>query len=287
MNKLTITRGNQEANIWINDTKYLIGPNFKYKYELVRNIKQYCVHSISETSEFSKSITSLKINDHPVNYKKVNLFEVNQYWDLTTDLKLGTKSMILKWLEVKLQSVEYIDLINTLNFSLRMLADEVSAENDFISINSNDFNYKAIAKLLIPKLVGITEDEMNLYDLSYDLLLALQLKMINDIVAVNNEVNLIIIDLRIISTKLLQQISQMKNCYILVLSNSMDSRFNYEDIVLCKNKILDLADEETLYDFFNNENRCNWNLKEIKEYMDTYLHGKWDNNTEIIDRLLG
>ena len=81
-----------------------------------------------------------------VSNKRMLFLEINPYYSLMEDCKLNSKSLVLKYLEKKLQDKIYFDTIRTLDILFQSLAEE--ANDDDLKITFHEMNVKQLLKIL-------------------------------------------------------------------------------------------------------------------------------------------
>lgn len=287
MNRIVIKKGNEEIDLIIDNVKYIIGNNYLEKYKLLNNIRNYFSNNlVSEYTNENGLSVKLLLDDKPINIKRTYFFEISSNFNLTNDLKLQSKSLILKYLEVLINNKEYNDTINTINILFESLSQEINTESliniDFVTIVT-----KQIIKLIIPSLIsdGIQKNE---FDLSYEQLILLQLNLIEYIVNNNQEIEIIIIllDLPYINKKIVTKINTFKKCYFIITIPNYLEQMEFNDIVIYNKVKLDLASEEELYEIVCNNNYNFLTITEVLEYMKDYLLNKDSEHTRFIKKIL-
>ena len=89
---------------------------------------------------------------------------------------MTTHSLIAKYLEILIAQDENIDTINTINLLLESFTNEL--DNELIYPEFITYTPKQFLKILLPRFLK-EEDQANEYDLSYNEIILIQLKMIN------------------------------------------------------------------------------------------------------------
>jgi len=288
MNKLTVVKGLDKYEIILQDYKIIYGSNYNIKFDILRTILKFYKNNKSSVYAIEENnIAKLYINDKEVKSKDILVFHVNKYYSMIDDFKLSTKSLITKYLETLLYNDEFFDTINTLNILFESLSQEITIESS-VSGCFNTMVPKQLIKLLTPQYLDndISKDE---YDLSLEEIIIFQLNLIDYINKHDNTINhmIICIELPRLTEKIYSKIIEMKNCYILIFTELEDSLI--EDIskyYLCENKVLDLADENQVFNLICDNNYKLLTLKEGREYMEKYVFEKEHENARFIMDLL-
>lgn len=131
-------------------------------------------------SEYYENLnsSSIKLNDQNLNGINSIYFTLNPYFNIDVDLKLGTKSLLLKYLEIILEDMSFINKIEDIDNFIT----ELNQNNDIDIIEDNyklifDFDnieIKDIIKFMKPKIL-INDYEANYLDMEYEDILLYQL----------------------------------------------------------------------------------------------------------------
>lgn len=271
MNKLTIKKGMKKYEFGIHNIKYILGNNIENKYEFIQIIKEV-MWNIKDTEYALNNIghAEMLLNDKAINYKTMNFFFVNTYYSINNDLKLTSQSIISKYIETMISKIDYIDTINTINILLESFSDEL--DTNIIYPRFITYTPKQFLKILNPLFLK-NNDQANEYDLSYNDIILLQLKMINYISCNQDNKILCLIDIPKLTKEINDYIQTMKQCYIIISTLLYDTDLFMDDIYLIDHHI-DLHNDEELYNFFVDRGICT--LQEAKEQMDNIIKNKLD-----------
>lgn len=293
MDKISIKYNNQLLDVSIDNYKLVIGNNYEEIYEIIKAIKgSFDKNHLSEYKDNIYSKYSISFNDSVIDLRYWELFEISHMFDLNNDLKLGSKSALLKYFDAALKNIEYTDELNTLNGLFTLLADDViqpsidlSMENINLKANLQEVNLKNIVKYLI---VNILKNEMdaNYYDFDYSEIINLQLKIYNKIAEANfDKQYLCIVEIPFINEEIFDAISNLRqsNLKIMVFTNSLNNRYiNNANTIIISNRILDLFNEEHVYDILLDYYK-DTDLKSIQNYLIEMLNDKFTAyNTDLI-----
>ena len=121
MNKITIDNGSNSIDIQMDHKKYIIGNNMQEKRNLELMIKQFFQKTESEYRSENNLEAKILMDGEAVSNKRMLFLEINPYYSLIEDCKLSSKSLVLKYLEKKLQDKIYFDTIRTLDILFNLL----------------------------------------------------------------------------------------------------------------------------------------------------------------------
>lgn len=296
MEKITLIYENESIDIIIDKFKYVLGNNYKLKFNYIQTIRNHFNKTNqTEYNEQFQNRRSVFVDDKIADVRKWNLIEVNSFFDLNNDLKLGSKSVILKYYESLLKDIEYTDLVTTINGLLSdlnetIINNETNFENIDIMLLNNiqPINAKSILKMLD---VSVFKNEMdaNLYDLKYSELISLQIHIALKIAERNIDKRYIILmdisDITAEIHKLIETIN-LDNLFVLVFADKAQEleTIAINQIAYCKRDFLDLINEEHLYNKIILDLPFRLSIKEVQEEMLEYTKGNiTDINCKIID----
>lgn len=273
MKRIVIEGISSDNNTIIVDKyKLLFGLNINTKFYIRNCLRKYFDKDTKSEYEIEKSIkTNVLINDKYIDLKQYNYVEMFDLYDLKDDIKLGTKSLLLKYFDLYLDKIEYNDLFISTNNILKALESEVELNLDLESFNIIgefiDLSKKSLLKMI--ELNVIKEElETSTYLLSYEEILNLQLELIKKIAKLDNTKEYIaLVDIPVLSNNLLNKIKhEIDNLTILVFSYLTDNSENIEtnNIAIVDKDIIDLYNHEQLYEISITINK-NLSINELKE----------------------
>lgn len=272
MNLLTVKKGNKRYDLQIDNIKYCIGDNFEERYNFASILKETFLSS--KESEYSANNTGqaqVLINDKEIKIKEVNFYQVNLNYSISSDIKLTTRSLIAKYLEILIAQNENIDTINTINLLLESFSNEL--DNELIYPKFITYTPKQFLKILLPIFLK-EEDQANEYDLSYNEIILFQLKMIEFIS--NNQLNktICLIDLPYLTKEINDCLISMKNCFNVVMFYKTNRNLLYKNVYLFDNQLIDLNDDQQIYNMNINKGICT--LQEAQQMIINNIKNKLD-----------
>lgn len=270
MNLLTIKNGTNKWNLQINHVKYIISDS-SANYTLLQAIRLFTSKDKSENRIENNFSTKILINEKEIELKNNMFIEISETYSLNEDKKLTTKSLMLKYLESKLQNQEYFDTISTIDILLNSLSEEVNDES-LLKIMFNGANYKQLIKMLSPYY----EDELQKdeFDLTRDELILFQLDLVEYISNHNSKYDNIFVfgKLDNLSDKNLQKINKIENVKLMIFTNYYNDLMNVQNTALLQDKIIDLADMEQIYYDLSQKSLQTYTLQEVEQMTIDYLH---------------
>lgn len=274
MNLLTIKNGTNKWNLQMNHVKYIISDS-STNYTLLQAIRLFTSKDKSENRTENNISTKIFINEKEIELKNNLFIEISEMYSLNEDKKLTTKSLMLKYLEIKLQNQEYFDTISTIDILLNSLSEEVNDES-LLKIMFNGTNYKQLIKILSPYY----EDELQKdeFDLTRDELILFQLDLVElDLVEYisnhNSKYDNIFVfgKLDNLSDKILQKINEIENVKLIIFTNYYNDLMNIQNTALLQDKIIDFADMEQIYYDLSQKSLRTYMLQEVEQMTINYL----------------
>lgn len=280
MNLLTIKNGTNKWNLQMNHVKYIISDS-SANYTLLQAIRLFTSKDKSENRTENNISTKIFINEKEIELKNNMFIEISEMYSLNEDKKLTTKSLMLKYLEIKLQNQEYFDTISTIDILLNSLSEEVNDES-MLKIMFNGTNYKQLIKMLSPYY----EDELQKdeFDLTRDELILFQLDLVEYISNHNSKYDNIFAfgKLDNLSDKILQKINKIENVKLMIFTNYYNDLMNVQNTALLQDKIIDLADMEQIYNDLSQKSLQTYTLQEVEQMTINYLQQIYTHQTHDI-----
>ena len=284
MNKITIKNGNNKYDITINRVKYVFSSN-QDEFKIKQSFRNYFSKNKSEFRKENGNSNKVLFNDKDLDVKRTLFVEINSDFSINEDCKLNSKSLILKYLELRLQDREYFDTINTINSLFESLSEELKDENGLNTL-FDAMDFKHLSKLINPYYFDeLQKDE---YDLTFEELLLFQIKLIKYISLNNNfyEYIIVFIDLDEVTQNLIQQINSLLNCYVICFSKNYVLEMS-DDAAIIENEVFDLSNIEEVYAYFYQKSSNILPIEEVRLYMKQYIIDKYTyKKIDIIDELI-
>ncbi|WP_314232092.1 hypothetical protein [Solobacterium moorei] len=270
MRKLTIKKGIFKTDLLIDKYKFIIGNNEIQKLNLKRAIKEFRVGlPLSEYEEENHNNVHVYLDDNELAQKKINIYFISPNYEFYQELKLQSKSILLKAIINELSDESYIETFLTIQSLTEMLCIQFNEDHD-IKLRDIKISPTTFAKLIEPTLV-IDDFEMNEFDLSIEDFICLQLDLIRQATSISKQENLIIVDCPIVTNKIQDKVKEISNSMIIVFCRTIQTDYLLNNCYLIDKFTIDLADEESIYECICNEILCVSNLKEGVNYMKEYV----------------
>ncbi len=280
MNLLTIKNGTNKWNLQMNHVKYIISDS-SMNYTMLQAIRLFTSKDKSENRTENNISTKIFINEKEIELKNNMFIEISETYSLNEDKKLTTKSLMLKYLESKLQNQEYFDTISTIDILLNSLSEEVNDES-MLKIMFNGTNYKQLIKMLSPYY----EDELQKdeFDLSRDELILFQLDLIEYISDHNSKYYNIFVfgKLDNLSNKILHKINAIEKIKLIIFTNCYNDLMDVQNTSLLQDKIIDFADMEQIYYDLSQKSLQTYTLQEVEQMTMDYLQQACTHKTHDI-----
>lgn len=287
MNKITVTKKNTTISFSFGKVKCLVGQNIESKDFICRTIKKHFFGiDHSEYDRETDSLTDVLIDEKPLDTKKWKMYEISDHYDIDADLKMGSKTIMLKYIEMALVNIEYDDTLQTINILFNELAsivEEKINQNELKPSLSVEFP-ELTTKFLIKNMVlnALKDDyKVNGFNLSVEELLSIQIKMCIDIARTNPLYEyLFIIDSNFISFQLMKLVEEhdlMNLHFIISTRDSIDTTI--DNVVSVEKYVIDFANDVDIYNEILMNLEVSLSLDELKEELKLYV--KKDKNLSL------
>lgn len=203
---------------------------------------------------------------------------MNLNFSIVEDCKMTAKSLIQRYLEIKLGNSEIHETVNTLEILFQALAEEVSDE-DVIKLIFDGINGRSLLKLMKPYY--IEEYQKDEFDLTYDELILLQLKLIQYIIdaEVSKEQNLVIMQIPMLTESLVERIYKMSHCLVIAFTDEITENMHMDDLYIVEQDKVDAADVESLFYEIENKTGKLYPLEELKTIMEKCIREQYAQRT--------
>ena len=257
MNRFTFGLGYKEFNIDVENYKFLVGNDIKTKYDIYTIIRS--VFNKTPNSEYAieeNNKHQLKFNDRPIELRNWKIIEITPFFDLETDMKMGSKSLMNKYLESFGDFLEQNEIYNTLSILINSLNEEFFDTNTKISFGDKkvklqlgEISKNTFAKEIFPTIVS-NNFECNSADMDYEDIILFQLAIVEKIL--NNGINynvLIYCNIPYLTKKIELAIYRLKysNAYLFV-DTPIPPNIDLTDICIVGKHFIDLANQEDVLD---------------------------------------
>lgn len=254
MDQIMIQDSDAIRRINVDKYKVLIGNNHEMKYSFLKKLEaSFQKVSTSDYREENQIELKMKINGDRPDLKRWQFYFIHSWLNLEDEMKLGSKSILLKYLETQIQEVEFNEYYQLLNqsiisFNEDFLSDvKIEVDDSRIAFQLNEITQKTLVKNIASKLL-IDDFEADELDLPYYNKFAHYIKMISLVANKNRGMNfLVTIDCPSFTHKICTLIEESpQNTKYLINCNHLGRSISTENIIICGKKMIDLADEESV-----------------------------------------
>ncbi len=274
MMDLQILTHYENINIFLSNIKYIYIDNYNQKRRIISTLEAYFSKEKDSEYAMENNYTSKILSDgKPLNISDFDFYKITDYFDLNTELKLGAKSLFLKYLESKISKLDYCDSYQTLKYILQDIEEEIqdSIAEEIHSINFKlkfELEKKQLLKLL--NLLILKEDFFaNHLDISFNEIVLLQLEILFSLTKSAAKKTIIVIDTSYIDNNWLNQMKLFQsNVFFLIFCPNLNLlEIASKDIYLLKNDLeLDFYDDNKIYELSLEENR-NYTMEEYRTFL--------------------
>lgn len=272
MIKITLIKGTKNTEILLDKYKIFIGNNYYKKFDIMQMFRSLN-HSKSEYAKENNEEVYLMINDELVGSKSYIIYEVNSFFNFDVDLKLGTKSLSYLFLLSKLMDEIHVDVFNTINLLLESLQNDINDNLKSVRVSFDELNPKSLLKL--SSLSLIKEDMVNdSCDLSFEDFIIQQLLLLYDISKDSLIPMFVLIDVPIITDKILRFITLFENVYFLIFTNEYPEISEIKNVYMIDEVSIDFADEQLVYEIYGEKGGNLFTMEEVKAYLFNCINKK-------------
>lgn len=287
MREIKLYIDNDEISFAVNNYKILFGENYIKKYKIFNKIEKY----FKTKNDDEVNTDDVFLEGDPLNKNDFLFLKIDSDFDFENELKLNSKTLIKKYLELKLQNIDYEEELNTLKIILESLNDNFVKDNLNINYNNKTLGFsfdeidnKELIKLLDVGICNENNEKMSIYDLEYHDVIILQLKLIQNIIILNDKPIFLLIDCYL-DEYLLNEILSLdtKDSIILINTNKKHKIKHLDDYLLVNNYVYDMFDDVTLYHLIDKMNMFISDDNALKEIIVNYINGS--NDSKVIELL--
>ncbi len=285
MREIKLYVDNEEISFAIDKHKILYGENYLRKYKIFSKIEKY----FKTKNDDEINSEDVFLEGDPLNKNDFLFLKIVSNFDFEEELKINSKTLIKKYLELKLQNIDYLEELNTLKIMLESLNNNFVSDNLNIECNGKIINFsfdeidnRELIKLLNVDIRNLEYDKISIYDLDYHDTILLQLNIVENIMKLNEKPIFLLIDCYL-DEYLLNKVLLLnsKDSIILINTNTKHKVERVEDYLLVNNYVFDLFDEVTLYHLMDTMNVFINDVSEFKKIITDYISG--NNNSKVIE----
>lgn len=257
MIKIEFNYNKRSISFVLNRSKIVITRDVNDYWAIRRSIENVLSKSTkSDYSEENNTFAYIKVNDELIN-KTSELLLVDSKFSIEEEMKLGTKSLLLRYISKvaseNMISDEFLQLESMLSLVTDLLSDEL------IEFEPQPFSYKLLSKIVDCSFLK-DEFKCNNLDITYEENILYQLKLIDKIVSLDKHY-IVVVDIIKLTSSICKFINEMNNCQVIIVCQFADLN-EFQDNLFVDG--LDFEDDESLYERMNSMTNI-YNLDEFKE----------------------
>lgn len=257
MNRFVIEYSDKKYPLDIEHLKYLIGDNYHDKF-LIFNIIKSTFNKVQNSDYANEKMQrhQMTFNDKFLDSKLWKYFEITPFFDLESDLKIGSKSLVGKYLDAVSCDLEQNEIFSTLSILINSLNEEFFDNESTLSIKDKEFKLhlgeitKATILKEVTSFISSDDVECNSSDFDYEEVIIFQLSLVEKIARLNKDKLLFVYcNIPLITNKIQTHLLRLKHNGCFVLVDTLKSvNVNIEDVAICSKHFIDFANEELLLD---------------------------------------
>ncbi len=288
MREIKLYIDNEEISFAINNYKILFGENYIKKYKIFNKIEKY----FKTKNDDEVNTDDVFLEGDVLNKNDFLFLKIDSDFDFENELKLNSKTLIKKYLELKLQNIDYEEELNTLKIILESLNNNfvkdnlnINYNNKFLNFSFDEIDNRELIKLLDVEICNENSDNISIYDLEYHDIIILQLKLIQSIINLNDKPIFLLIDCYLDEYLLNEILSLDTNDSIILINTNKKHKIKHlDDYLLVNNYVYDMFDDVTLYHLIDKMNMFISDDNALKEIIVNYINGSNDSKViELVD----
>jgi len=273
MNLIRITNGLQNWEFQIGELKYILGSIGDF-YPLYQTIRLFCNKDKSEFREENGIQAKIMLDEADLNVKHNLFLEITDLYSLNEDRKMNSKSLMLKYVELRLQDYDLFDTINTIDLLFQSLSEEIN-ESSVLKVVFDSIIGKQLIKLLTPYYAD--EYQKDEFDVSRKELISFQIGLINYIAMNHKKYDNVFVFARLhhLDECMVEELRLVKNCKLIVFTDQYVSPMFLEDICLMQQTLIDFADMDVFYRGFMEQAYQFYTKEELITMVINYLMDRY------------
>jgi len=259
MNKFSFLNEETRFNILSRGTKVIIGNNHELIYKLKNTIRYvFQKHVKSDYLLEKETDVTFKFNDNNSDIKNWNFLEITDAYDLRSEAKLNSGSLLSKYMLARLETLATHDDFLTLQNCFLLVADaiadmqEATSNNLTTKVELPEFNVSILLKLLSVNFVYEGKRVEQVSTRLEDTIL-LQLQMAKELSNKNEKMMAIMIDVPFLSKEHIAIIDSFdkKTCFIFAFVEELPE-VDYRDVGFLFRRYFDILDKDKVEELLMN-----------------------------------
>lgn len=258
MIKIRLINNIIDTEIAIPKIKYIVGSNIELINRIIESIEAYFSKEKDSDFALEKGYRNLIfLDDQQLNLSDHDFFYVSKKYDLVLENKLGSKSLLLKYLNSLLEGIEYSEEYQTLTIVFEDLMEKIEEKSQdkihTVQLGfENLMNRKNLLKYFVPRVM-LEELEISNFDLNSKEKIIFQLEQIKSIVQESGKRTFVLYEYDYIDQEILSILESFRDdVHFLVISKKHPAITDYRDVLVCEDEMIDLYADEKIYELCMN-----------------------------------
>lgn len=289
MIQIIIQTGTEKIALSLGDVTYFYGPNYDLKFNIIQTLRKHFFNvDQSEYDHEMGKVSSIYINGEALNIKKWKYYELSPAFNLETEFKLGSKSLMIQYIESNLVNIEYEEEVASINILYNILGEimsqKLNIENFNIEIEPSliELSLKTIIKSL--ELKALKEEHIaSSHNLTYSDLMNFQIHIAKSIAKLNPHKHYIFkVDLPKLNKDILVNLNEIENAHFIVVNEHCILETNRENVVYFGKQIVDFSNDVEIYEKIMLEYGSITTLDDLNVVINQFLTKKDNEITKIL-----
>lgn len=255
MIKLNIQTGTQKVSFSLGETTYFYGPNYDLKFDIIQTLRKHFFNVDQSEYDYEKEQTSrIFINDEALNIKKWKYYELTPMFNLETEFKLGSKSLMIQYVESNLVNIEYEEEVSSINILYQtlneLMTEKLNIEDFEVEIEPKliELSLKTIIKSLELKLLK-EEHIASTHNLTYSEIMKFQIFIAKSIAKNNPHKHYIFkVDLPQLNKDIINSLKDVENAHFIIVNEHDILETPKENVIYFGKEIISFSDDVLLYE---------------------------------------
>ncbi|NMA05936.1 MAG: hypothetical protein GX931_06175 [Acholeplasmataceae bacterium] len=255
MIKLNIQTGTQKVSFSLGEVTYFYGPNYDLKFDIIQTLRKHFFNVDQSEYDYEKEQTSrIFINDEALNIKKWKYYELTPMFNLETEFKLGSKSLMIQYVESNLVNIEYEEEVSSINILYQtlneLMTEKLNIEDFEVEIEPKliELSLKTIIKSLELKLLK-EEHIASTHNLTYSEIMKFQIFIAKSIAKNNPHKHYIFkVDLPKLNEDIIKSLKDIENAHFIIVNEHDILETPRENVIYFGKEIINFSDDVLLYE---------------------------------------
>lgn len=301
MQKLAVhLSGGERIELILPRLKILFGNNHGLIFQIFMAIEEH--FSKYTTTEYAKEHfreQGVCLDDFPLSPRDSLLFRIDPYFDFSSDMKMGSTSLLYRYAETLLHDLPYEDNFSTLATAYQFLESETIAEALALDCDSikMTFDLEPLTPKFILKLISgrIMKDDCvaGRYDLTRSESIRLQVALIQRLVKRTDKHAIVLYDGPLERNDLAlfaypEKSDELEQITYIVATASEHEPLDLDLVsyAIMSHAVIDLADWSSAEHAIGMDLPWHWDEGSLKANFRRYIAGEWDKEALYLRKIL-